>query len=276
MLTNVKKIDLTVGPHPAVLYTASGAQSRFKDSQSKAHSDFILQHPDNGTASSASILQIDRILKSDHDPKSCLEVFGGCGWRTAKIHDTFDLDQHLVWDYDTLCVVSAKATTPAITGQVRDSYNTPLPEVDWVDVDHNDWTLNKAMKRPPEKVLFTRVFKAAREWVTLTDSTLYGIRRFSKNLRCYEGHFGCDLAVWQDYYDELDAFTWDAFGFALERVTLMKGHRCALLTFRRGGERNGARGIVTCTDSAPVKVLKETEMKFNPASVNVNDVQVPA
>lgn len=275
MQMNVKKIDLTVGPHEAILYTATGGQDRWKDSASKAHSDFILRHPDNGTASSAAIHQIGRILHSDQDPKSCLEIFGGSGWKSAKINVTFDLDQHLVWDNSAFCAVSAKATTPAIMAQIRDSYNTPFPEVDWIDVDHNDWTFNKMVTKPHEKDLFMRIFKSARHWVTMADSTLYGIRRFSKNLACYERHFGCDLASWEDYYDELDSFTWDAFGFALERVTLLKGHRCAFTTFRRGGERNGSKGIISCLDSAPVKVLKETEMMFDPDSVNVNDVQVP-
>lgn len=274
MFETVKRIDLTVGVYPATIFTATGGRDTWKENKSHAHVDFVLRHPDNTACVVAAEQPCEHIMRTSR-PESMLEIFGGSGWRSIVIQRMCSLKRHITWDISPWCALSIKATVPEVTSQIRDSYERPMPEVDWIDFDHNDWTFNKMIKSSREKRLFNRAFSAARTWVTMTDSTLYGVLRFEKNRACYGRIFGREVSDWKVYYNELDRIVWEVYGFALERIVVVKGRKCAILVFRRNGERAAVEGITYSTKKLIVEVNGETEMRVDPTVLNPDGVEVP-
>jgi hypothetical protein len=117
---------------------------------------------------------------------SVLETFGGSGWETAIIREELGTPNHIVWDFYQDCVDSIAASLPGeVEVKQADSYAEHIPESDWIVMDFNSMTFHKFMTVPKMRQLVARAAAGARRWISISDSAMFGLKRFKKNLDSY-------------------------------------------------------------------------------------------
>jgi hypothetical protein len=245
---------ITIDGHPLVIISRTGGKMDHKHAANSDHAEYVLSHVDCAHSVSSHEMLLDHMERDGATGLSVLELFGGSGWLTAQIQRRLAPSYHEVWDLSPWCVATINANTPKVAALVRDSYVDPIPEVDWIDCDYNNFTLGRLHKPGPERDLFTRVFTRARKYVTLADSALYGTKRWDKNLQSYAKKFNAELNDWRDYYTLIGDIVDAAYGFGLERVIIKKGWNCANLVFKKGVPSRGADGIVLCRGTANILI----------------------
>jgi hypothetical protein len=248
-----KQQSVKINGHPSVILSQTGGKGGAFNSAGD-HSEYVLSHPDHAHSVGAHEMMLTFLEQDGAEGCSVLELFGGSGWLSMQIQRHLKPAHHEVWDLSPWCVATIQANAPDAKALVRDSYNDPIPDVDWIDCDYNNFTLTRINKPGPGRTLFGQVFKHAQRYVTIADVALYGTKRWQKNLDCYAKMYGTELEDWKAYYDLMADIVHEAFGFGLVAVIIKKGWRCANLVFKKGAEPLGSRGIMICRASAKIEV----------------------
>lgn len=149
------------------------------------HSQYAIQRSDVH-AELTAVRTIANVIRGTSGPlKSVVELFGGSGWHSALIDRVCRPMKHIAWDYAEDCVSSIKLSLPHVEAILTDSYRTPVPSSQWVHCDFNNLTFHRYQEQDLTKQLVRSAALAATEWLTITDSALFGLVRFVKNRESY-------------------------------------------------------------------------------------------
>lgn len=172
---------------------------------------------------------------------SVIELFGGSGWHTSIIQRLNCPVAHHVFEIDGDCVRSIRESLPGVHVVQGDSYVDGLAQLkvaayDWVHADFNNLTFMRwADALKPVGKLVHGIFESATQWVTLTDSALFGLARFPQNRTAYANAFGIEKERGfkpRDYYEEVGKRIANAWGFRLQHVVTWHS-MAAMMLFRK-------------------------------------------
>lgn len=156
-------------------------------------------------------------LKADN----VLELFGGSGWHSAAIQDLVRPAKHTVLDISEHCVGSIRRSLPHVHARCADSFEAARRgfgfQFDWIHADFNQYTPKRRRDRAYVGVI-EGIFASARHIVTLTDSALFGVRRFAHNRDAYAELFGEPVPDSDTYFAAASRYYWREFGWSIQRV----------------------------------------------------------
>ena len=227
------------------VYNSSSGRS--KVGADAPHSHYCVGRSDVRTELTA-VRDICRIIGS---VESVLELFGGSGWHSSIIQRYCSPSRHEAWDVAEDCVASMRASLPEVFVRKTDSYQTELPTSNWVHADFNAMTFARYLSQKPLNRLIRATSQVASEWMTLTDSALFGLARFPRNRASYAALEPEVAQRWQAYY-RLWAHEFDDWG--LIGVWTWQS-AAAMMLFRRG---------VKSSDWPVVKVKPDVKMEIAP------------
>lgn len=193
--------------------------------------------------------------------KSVLEIFGGCGWHSMYIQRHLKPERHVVCDISKDCVDSVKATfgdkVQAHLGDFRELQLKPK-EYDWVHADAQSYTLRRAMGGDKRQLaVMNAAFPAAKRFVSITDSAVFGIVRFQKNRDSYAKLLDMDPKDWTDYFRVASRVYWEQFGFGTSYVVTWSGQACYMLMER--GVKCEEPEVVLFKERAKMKLLRSED-----------------
>lgn len=142
---------------------------------------------------------------------SVLEPFGGVGWHSRYIRKICKPTNHFAIDLSIGCVESmiASPALKGITATCADAWHLGFkePTFDWVHVDCQEFTLMKFLKNTSYvskghgwRDLIDSLVPATKRYISITDSTIFGISRFQQNRDAYAERCGMDPDNWEDYW----------------------------------------------------------------------------
>lgn len=118
-------------------------------------------------------------LISPNACESVLELFGGSGWHSLLIQRYVTPGQHCVVDIDADCVESIQLSVPSAivhrTNSIHLLMNQWNDSWDWVHADFNQFTMGILRSDRKMKTMVANIFRTAKDVVTITDSTPYGL-----------------------------------------------------------------------------------------------------
>lgn len=187
---------MLIDGHPMSL--VNNSESKVKIGNDSPHSHYAASHAD-----------IRHVLSAAHDiftmvgqVDSVIELFGGSGWESSLIQRINKPKIHEAWDISQDCVDSIAMSLPNVTAKVMDSYTAEVPSADFVVCDFNQLTWSRYKREAKYKGCVDRAAAAAKKWLTLTDSGMYGISRFAQNRAAYGIKSKGDVAeyylLWRD------------------------------------------------------------------------------
>lgn len=250
-----RQTKLKINGREMVIFS-SGAGARIKSDT--AYSDYCLERGDARSELDA-FMTVCQLIQDAGGVNRVVELFGGVGWHSLAIQQVCDPEEHDAYDHSEDCVKSIAVSLPEVRVSQADSYAVDLPskEADWIHADFNNLTLMKLLAAEKNKQFVQRIFNGASEWVTLTDSAIFGIKRFQRNLTAYGELLGAELEAWQDYYREIAHLFAEVYGFGLVDVVIWGGFMASMMTFRRAGPIDYE--IRVHTGKAPLEVLEVVE-----------------
>ena len=165
---------------------------------------------------------------------SVLELCCGAGFSSCSIQEINRPARHVAVDISEDCVQSVARSLPKVSAVAADCYQYDMGDKswDWVHSDFNHWTAMALLKG--KDTVLSNMFAGAKQYVSLTDSALFGVYRFRKNLEAYARAMGRDLIHWEQYYPALRDHILEKFGFTLVKVTAFDGYSVGQLLFKRG------------------------------------------
>jgi len=203
-----------------VMTIVNEPEERPKISGDPPHVHFSIQHPILDAVSACK--QLLKAMDAGRVRSVC-ELFGGSGWQTLQIQRTLKPRAHVVLDSSPDCIASIKASLPQVTAKVRDSFALARAgfgglEFDYIAADFNQYTYHRDLTDPKYKGVMDGIFKAAKTYVTLADSSWYGVLRFRRNRESYAESIGMDPDVPVDYFRALNKQFKKRAGFGIVRV----------------------------------------------------------
>lgn len=198
------------------------------------------------------------ITKDLEKVDSVLEVFGGTGWVTSSIQKNLKPSKHVALDIAESCVKSIKVSFPQVDTFQTDSfeYIKRATCFDLIVCDFNNFTFKKYWTDPKIKSFVDSIFSHSKKYVTIGDSTMFGIYRFRKNLDAYENIFNRPLKSWREYFPPMGDYFFNMYGFSLTKVVLPKGKICAFLLFEKSKKQKPFT-IEDCPIEIPLIIKQE-------------------
>ena len=206
---NYKELKVKVAGRVMTMFVPPGDEGTPQDNS--PHTSYALGRTDIARELTAFRWIIDG-LKAD----SVCELFGGSGWHAASIQELIKPTIHAVKDIDASCIESIRKSLPEVFVEQVDSYeyartvlgaplrgNVPhegsavgIPVTfDLVHADFNQYTIMRGAREKLYKGVLERIFKASRKYTLVTDSAVYGVRRFPKNRNAYSAFFQSELSA---------------------------------------------------------------------------------
>lgn len=157
------------------------------------------------------------------EASSVIELFGGSGWHAASIQELVKPDTHVALDWSDDCVASMKASLPEISVFKADSFKYAREKLsgkafEWVHADFNQFTLMRHMFDKYYSGVLDGIFACSTRTITITDSAVYGLTRFERNLEPYKRVFGKAPRDWKDYYQLASKLYFKQYGWSIRRA----------------------------------------------------------
>lgn len=203
----VDKFEMTVeGPPP-------GRDSWFLD--------YVLRSPNQAgkhlTAGWLALNSLKEIYRKEDDILTCREYFGGMGAQALMAQRLFNLDYHMVLEYNAEGVEHLKRVLPGNVGVKRaDSYEpNQTQEADLAILDFGDLTAWKTREGQQHRDLLDRVFLLEPKAVVFTD---IACRYLHLHRERYEGLLGPGTcASYPSYLGALLGRLQGLYGYSLHR-----------------------------------------------------------
>jgi len=155
--------------------------------------------------------------------KSVFEMFGGSGWHSNLIQKYCEPQRHMAVDINEDCVESIHMSLPLVDAIRADSYaflKATNQEFTWIHADFNCFTFNKAEAVGKDGERYRRalrhIFKKSERFATITDSAIFGLKRFEKNRQSY------GIKDWREYYGNAAGAFAEKWGYAVKHIVIWK------------------------------------------------------
>jgi hypothetical protein len=255
--------ELTVDGTKMYVCDSSAEGNRAMIGQDAPHSHYAIRRHEIHAELAAFkriVERVSRIKSASDRVESVVELFGGSGWHSMLIQKHCKPISHLALDIHEDCVASIKRSLPQVQSKVADSYafigKQDKLTWDWVHADFNQLTFKRYLAETRYKDAVDSIFKASREWVTLTDSAIFGLVRFQKNRESYAKAIGMAVDEWQDYFRAIAQKYKEKYDFGT--VAVVTWHRMSsMLLLKRGADVEF--GIEEVRDKVPVRIIKTSK-----------------
>jgi len=236
------------------MFVCESTDDKVNITEKSPHVHYCLERSDQRVELAA----FKRVAKRIGPVGSVIDLFGGSGWHSSVIQAVNEPAKHLVLDYDADCVKSIKRSLPDIPCVRVDSYKAverlETDSWDWVHADFNEFT-HKRNEQGQYGAALEHIFRASRQYATVTDSAIFGIARFKKNRQSYHDSIGMDPECWQDYYRAMSKWYNKHFGFAITYV--IAWHRmAAMCVLEKGAKVKSKIKVHEEKEKAPFEVLE--------------------
>jgi len=206
----------------------------------------------------AELAAFKKVVEKVGKVESVIELFGGSGWHASMIQDACKPMSHLALDVNKDCIESITRSLPMVRAKQADSYAYIAKQAkkswDWVHADFNQLTFNRYLTETRYSDAVSSIFRASREWVTLTDSAVFGLARFKKNRESYAESISMDVDDWYDYFRAVALHYKQKYDFGTVAVVIW--HRMSSMFLLKKGAERGGFEIEEVKDKVPVKVIR--------------------
>ena len=191
--------------------------------------------------------------------RTVLEMFGGSGWHSAVIADVVKPKKHRILENSLECLDSLRRSLPEADIVHADSFEAARgrfgkSSYDWIHADFNQFTLKRALDDPAYKGVLSGIFTQAELYVTITDSAVFGVKRFAGNREAYAKLLRVDIKDELDYFKAAAAYYSKLYDFGMQRVITWDG-MASMYLLRRGYNPSSALVVERQKKAADVRII---------------------